>query len=58
MADSPTNSTWTKKTWVTQASKAISWAWSQKMARVLSTVVVDSRMSVMGSTERNYYMGS
>lgn len=58
MADSPTNITWTKKTWVTQASKAMSWAWSQKMARALGTVVVDSRTSVTASIERKKYIGS
>lgn len=58
MADSPTNIVWTKKTWVTQASKAMLWAWSQKMARALGTVVVDSKMSVMANMERKKYMGS
>lgn len=58
IADSPTNIVWTKKTWVTQASKAMLWAWSQKMARALGTVVVDSKMSVMANMERKKYMGS
>lgn len=47
-----------KENWVTQASKAIPWAWSQKMDRVLGTVVADSRMSVMASIERKHYMAS
>ena len=40
-----------------QASKAISPAWNQKIARALGTVVVDSRMSVPDSMDRKTYVG-
>jgi hypothetical protein len=41
-----------------QASKGISPAWNQKIAKVLGTVVVDRRISVPASMDRKTYMGS
>ena len=55
--DSVTKATWMKNILVMQASKAISPAWNQKIARALGTVVVDSRMSVPASMDRKTYVG-
>lgn len=41
-----------------QASKGISPAWNQKVAKALGTVVVDKRMSVPTSMDRKTHMGS
>ena len=57
-ADSATKRKWMKNIWVRQPSKEMWVELSQKLARALGMVDVESKTSVQANMDRSMYMGS